>query len=358
MTAPPTVRVHAADAWWANTPSQDPRIPIRADARFVDALRRSGATLAVASRQESVLFLLSATDGACTASAIGVAAPMGLAAGGDAFAVGSALSIRVYRDLTADDASKATYFPVASHVTGAVSVHELGWDGDGGLWFVNTAFSALCRTDAASHFRIAWQPDFLVEHGPLDCCHLNGMAMDASGPRYATALAATGTREGWRARGPDDGVLIDVAQGVVLRDLSMPHSPTLHRDDVWLLESGRGRCLRYSPRDGRTEAVCEIPGIARGLDFVDTLAFVGMSKIRASSGAVADTLRHRFPEHPHCRIYAVDTATGETHGYAELPRISEISSIRALPKPYVRVLQPDNAQTAATYVYTPLSASP
>jgi len=351
MTAPPTVRVHATDPWWMDATPQEQRIPIRADARFVRALDTSGITLAIASRQDSVLFLLSASNGACTASATRIAAPMGLAVSADAFAIGSALSIRVYRDLTADDPSKATYFPVASHVTGAVSVHELGWDDDGHLWFVNTAFSALCRTDDASHFRIEWQPDFLTEHGPLDCCHLNGMALDTTGPRYATALAATGTREGWRACGPDSGILFDLERGIVLRDLSMPHSPISHRDAVWLLESGRGRCLRYSPVTGEADTICEIPGVARGLDFAGSFAFIGMSKIRATSGPVADVLRARFPEHPHCRVYAIDTADGETSGYAELPRISEISSIVAIQKPTVALLSPDNAQTAATFVY-------
>jgi uncharacterized protein (TIGR03032 family) len=352
MTAPPTVRVHAAEPWWTSLSTPTQQIPIRADARFIGALERSSITLAVASRQDSVLFLISACKGACTASVVRLAGPMGIAVRGDSLAIGTALSIRVYHDLTAADPTNATFLPVATHVTGAASIHEVAWDASSTLWFVNTAFSALCNTDGKSHFHIGWRPDFIAEDGPFDCCHLNGMALDAEGPRYATALAATGTREGWRAYGPDRGVLLDIDRGTVLTELSMPHSAVMHDDALWFLESGRGRLIRYRGGNTSSEIVCEVPGVLRGLDFTTTDAFIGLSKVRPTSGDVTDILQQRFPQYAHCRVFAFDLSQGELSGYAELPRITEISSVRVLRKPSVQFLQPDNAQTATTFVYT------
>ncbi len=372
MTTDPRVRIHASDHWWHEPSAAEPRrFPIHASADFVQSLERAGATLAVTSRQDSVLFLISISNGVCMASSVRVAAPMGICVNGDSLALGTAVSIRVHRDLTASDATQATYLPVATHVTGGVSVHDVGWDAASSLWFVNTAFSALCVVDGRSHFRIAWRPDFIAEDGPVDCCHLNGMAMTQSGPHYATALAATGTQEGWRTQGLDRGVLIDLQHGVVLEDLSLPHSPQWRRDALWFLESGRGRLLRFAPTAAATnhassehifskhasskpasaDIVGEIPGVLRGLDFAGDCAFIGLSKVRPTSGDAAEMLRQRFTDYSHCRIHAFDTLRGTSCGYAELPGISEISSLCVLPKPSVRWLQPDPMQSATTFVY-------
>jgi Domain of unknown function (DUF4915) len=382
MTTDHRVRIHASDHWWREPSAAEPRrFPIHANADFVQALERAGATLAVTSRQDSVLFLISISNGVCIASSIRVAAPMGISVNGDSLALGTAVSIRVHHDLTANDAAQATYIPVATHVTGGVSVHDVGWDAASSLWFVNTAFSALCVVDGRSHFRIAWRPDFITQDGPVDCCHLNGMAMTASGPQYATALAAAGTQEGWRAHGLDRGVLINLHHGIVLEDLSLPHSPQLRHDALWFLESGRGRLLRYAPtaaatnhassehalsehalsehalsnhpssKAGSTDIVGEIPGVLRGLGFAADCAFIGLSKVRPTSGDAAEMLRQRFPDYSHCRIHAFDTLRGASCGYAELPGISEISSLCVLPKPSVRWLQPDAMQSATTFVY-------
>ncbi|MGH8033069.1 MAG: DUF4915 domain-containing protein [Luteimonas sp.] len=326
-----------------------PSRPLRATRGFVDALR--GSTLAVASRQDSVLLLIGVVDDEIRATPVRMPSPMGLAIDGSAMAVGTAMAIRIFQDVTSDDPAQATFLPVAMHVTGAASVHEVGWDTRGELWFVNTQFSALCRTDGRSHFRMEWVPEFVPEPTLGDCCHLNGMALGPDGPRFATALAATGTREGWREFAPDGGVLICTQRGVVLSDLSMPHSPLLHDGALWLLESGHGRLLRVETGDARARAVTQIPGLLRGLDIQGTHAFIGLSQLRPGSSAITDVLARRLHPHDICRVYVADTCSGELLGHAEVPGVAEIASVRVIGRPAVRLLQPDNLQTARTFVY-------
>ena len=81
---------------------------------------------------------------------------------------------------------------------------------------------------------------------------LNGLAMMDDRPKYVSALGETDTRGGWRANKAKGGCLIDVPSGgIVVRGLSMPHSPRLHEGGLWLLESGTGRLLLMDAATGR-----------------------------------------------------------------------------------------------------------
>ena len=58
---------------------------------------------------------------------------------------------------------------------------------------------------------------------------------------HVTAVGRSDVADGWREHRAGGGLLIDVERNaVVLDDLSMPHSPRLYRDKLWLLDSGRG----------------------------------------------------------------------------------------------------------------------
>jgi uncharacterized protein (TIGR03032 family) len=77
---------------------------------------------------------------------------------------------------------------------------------------------------------------------------------------------------------------MDVSSGAVaLRGLSMPHSPRWHDGRLWVLASGTGRLLHVDVATGRGDALAELPGFARGLPIAGPYAFVGLSRIRASS---------------------------------------------------------------------------
>jgi uncharacterized protein (TIGR03032 family) len=110
-------------------------------------------------------------------------------------------------------------------------------------------------------------------------------------PRYVTAVSKSDTIDGWRDRRSDGGVVIDVQSGdIVIGGLSMPHSPRIYRDRLWLLNSGTDELGWVEPdaAEGKDKfhvlAFC--PGFVRGLAFHGNHAFVGLSKpaINASRG--------------------------------------------------------------------------
>jgi uncharacterized protein (TIGR03032 family) len=218
-----------------------------------------------------------------------------------------------------------------AHFTGPILGHDLAWCG-GRLWIVNTLFNCLCTLERGWSFVPRWQPSFIGEIANGDRCHLNGLAVDDRGPRFVTVLGETDVVAGWRERKRDGGCLIDVGSGEVLvRGLSMPHSPRLHAGTLWLLNSGHGRLERYDPAGRRTMPVAELPGYTRGLDLHGDLAFVGLSRIRETAvfgGLPLDERRDSL----RCGVAVVNRHTGEivatlffTNG------VEEIFDVRVLP---------------------------
>ncbi len=163
---------------------------------------------------------------------------MGLAAQGQRLAVGGKKTVwelrnmpAVARKLDPPGTHDACYLPRRIHITGAIDIHEMAYAADGELWLVNTRFGCLCTLDAAHSFTPRWRPLFVSAYAPEDRCHLNGMAMVDGRPKYVTALGATDTAGGWRA---------NKANEVLLRGLSMPHSPRWYNNQLYVLESGQG----------------------------------------------------------------------------------------------------------------------
>ena len=81
---------------------------------------------------------------------------------------------------------------------------------------------------------------------------------------FRHALGETDTPAGWRPGKAGGGCLIDVTNNeVVLRGLSMPHSPRLHGGELWLLNSGHGQLNRYNRHSRQLDTVAELPGYTR-----------------------------------------------------------------------------------------------
>ena len=70
---------------------------------------------------------------------------------------------------------------------------------------------------------------------------------------------------------------------VLLRGLSMAHSPRWYAGRLWVLESGTGGVGFVDPHTGRYVGLAELPGFTRGLDFCGPLAFIGLSQVRESA---------------------------------------------------------------------------
>jgi len=56
-------------------------------------------------------------------------------------------------------------------------MHDMGWNANGELIGVNTAFSCLCRIDGEYSFIPIWRPHFITDLQSEDRCHLNGMTL-------------------------------------------------------------------------------------------------------------------------------------------------------------------------------------
>src|SRR5947209_11273336 len=104
---------------------------------------------------------------------------------------------------------------------------------------------------------------------------------------------------------------MDVESGeVLLRGLSLPHSPRWHDDRLWLLESGRGTLAVADLEAGTWETVAELPGFTRGLTFAGPYAFVGLSQIRETVTFGGIPLTDRLEER-QSGVWVVDTRNGQ-----------------------------------------------
>jgi uncharacterized protein (TIGR03032 family) len=122
---------------------------------------------------------------------------------------------------------------------------------------VNTRFACLSQVSDDYSFIPKWKPPFVSDIVPEDRCHLNGLAMVEGRPRYVTCLGQTDTPGGWRENKACGGVVVDVQSGeVILRGLSMPHSPRWHNDRLWLLNSGAGELWAVDVKTGRHDRRC------------------------------------------------------------------------------------------------------
>jgi uncharacterized protein (TIGR03032 family) len=224
----------------------------------------------------------------------------------------------------------ALWLPRVAHFTGDLNVHDLAYGRDG-LWIVNTRFSCLSRLSEAFSFEPRWRPRFVSQTAPEDRCHLNGLAMVEGRPKYVTALGESDTPGGWRDNKASGGLVIDVdSNEIVLRGLSMPHSPRWHDGRLFVLNSGRGELCRVEPASGTHEVICTLPGYLRGLSFVGPFALVGLCQIRE---------RHIFGGLPvqqrsvslKCGVAVVDMRTGQSIGLFEFTSgVQEIYDVQFL----------------------------
>ena len=225
----------------------------------------------------------------------------------------------------------ACYLPRRIHVTGDIDIHELAWDDKNELWAVNTRFCCLCTFDADHSFSPRWRPPFVSALAPEDRCHLNGIAMVDGRPKYVTALGETDTPGGWRANKAKGGILMDIENNeILLRGLSMPHSPRWYQGKLWVLESGEGS-LAAVDLDRRTwQTVAQVPGFTRGIDFVGPLAFIGLSQVRESAVFSGIPLVQRLRERT-CGVWVVHIETGKTVGFLRFEAgVQEIFAVQVL----------------------------
>lgn len=308
-------------------------------ANFPEVLRQLNGSLVVSTYQAGKLVILRPDGHAINTHFRTFDRPMGMAASRERLALGTHVEIVEFRNMPAvasrlqsPPRHDAVYLARRAHVTGAIDIHEMAFDGKDELWFVNTLFSCLCTLDDRSSFVPRWRPRCVSHYAPEDRCHLNGLGMRDGVPRYVTALGESNTREGWRSNKRDGGVLFDIESGeVVVRGLSMPHSPRWYGDALWLLESGRGALVAIDTNTGAKTDVARVPGFARGLDFIGPIAFIGLSQLRESNAFTDIPITEENVE--RCSgVWAIHIETGKTVAFLKFTGgVQEIFAVQALP---------------------------
>lgn len=218
-----------------------------------------------------------------------------------------------------------------AHYTSEISVHELAW-GQEQLVVTNTRFSCLCSLDNNHSFVPQWRPAFVSELAPEDRCHLNGVALVGGQPKYATVLGQTDTSGGWRPKKATDGCVLEIPTGkLVATGLSMPHSPRVSQDHLWVLNSGMGQVTKVSLSSGQKESVVDLPGYPRGLALVGQFAFVGLSKVRETATFGNLPICEHFDD-LKCGVAIVDLQAGKQVGLLEFKSgVDEIFDVQVLP---------------------------
>jgi uncharacterized protein (TIGR03032 family) len=308
---------------------------------FGNWLGRMGCSLAFSSYQTGQLFLVGQLpSGQVSFHQQNYVRAMGLHATPQRLYVGSLFQVwRLENVLGAHERANEhfdkLYVPRNAQTTGDIDVHELGVDKSGRVIFVNTKFSCLATMSVTHGFKPLWKPPFISRLAAEDRCHLNGLAMHEGSPAYVTAVSRSDMINGWRDRRHEGGVLIDVRDDRIVTDqLSMPHSPRVTAEGIYLLDSGRGMLVRIDPKSGAKEDIAFCPGFLRGLSIHNgyAIATVSLPRDGAFSGlALQDELKKRDGE-PWCGVCIIDLRSGDLVDWIRLNgAIKELFDVTVIP---------------------------
>ena len=303
--------------------------------QFPQILEHLRASVLATTYQAGKLLVIGSKNRELDISFIDFEQPMGLAVSPSRIAIGTRRQIHfltpAHETQRGSQSHDGCFVPRWSFYTGSILGHDMGWGNDE-LWITNTLFSCLSTLHDDFSFVPQWRPPFISQLIDQDRCHLNGMAMELGHPRFVTALAGSNTPAGWREVKANSGIIIDVQSSeVVCRNLSMPHSPRIYQNRLWVLDSGNGSFGFVNLETGRFSAVEQMPGYTRGLSFCGQFAFVGLSKIRETAVFSGVPIAEKHNE-LRCGIGVVDLATCQTVATLQfLAGVNEIFSVEILP---------------------------
>lgn len=234
------------------------------------------------------------------------------------------------------DSYDAIFVPVTGHTTGDIDVHDIHVGADGRPVFVATRFNCLATVAERGSFAEVWRPPFIDRLAAEDRCHLNGFAMGDGSPAFATCVGRSNVAEGWREHRRDGGLVLDVATGeTVAQGLSMPHSPRLHKGDLYIMQSGTGEFGRIDTACGRFEPIAFLPGFGRGVTFMDNYAVIGVSRPRENStfeGLVLNERLEREGASPVCALAVINLQTGDVEHRLKIEGVvEELYDVACIP---------------------------
>ena len=126
--------------------------------------------------------------------------------------------------------------------------------------------------------------------------------------------------------------MIDVASNeTVCRGLTMPHSPRVAGDRLFVLHSGLGELITVDPASGRRETIAALPGYTRGLAIQGNLALIGLSKVRAGSSQDGVPIAARADQ-LKCGFAVVDFKSGGVVAQFEFTSgVDELFDVQLMP---------------------------
>jgi len=298
-------------------------------------------------------------DGSLNTHFVHMPKPMGMACSGNRFAIGTKHEIIEYKNVPAaaakvepQNSHDACYVPWLRHTTGDIDIHEMAYDKEDKLWFINTKFSCLCTRHDDYSFQPEWRPWFVSGYAPEDRCHVNGLSMVDGKPKYVSSLGVGDSHGAWRPEKAKGGTIMDIdSNDFVVQGLSMPHSPRWYQGKLWVLESGKGSLAYLDEKTGKLETVCELDGFTRGIDFIGDIAFIGLSQIRESNTFGGLPITERLTERI-CGVWIVNIKTGAILGFLKFEgAVQEIFSVQAIRGAvFPAVLDTSDTLVDTTYV--------
>ncbi len=228
------------------------------------------------------------------------------------------------------------YVPQVGYTTGDLDIHDVAVEASGRVVFVNTLFGCLATVSQTHSFVPLWKPPFISKLAAEDRCHLNGLALEHGKAKYVTAVSQSNVADGWRDRRHDGGCVIDIdSSEIIASGLSMPHSPRVYRDKLWLLNSGTGHFGFIDRANGQFEKVAFCPGYLRGLTFHGDYAIVGLSKSRENktfSGLELDNNLKSGDAEARCGLHVIDLKSGDVVHWIRVEGVvTELYDVVSLP---------------------------
>ena len=305
------------ETFYINTMNSSKNLEITGSSQLIDWLQSQDISLALTTYQSSRLFLLGVKpNGNLSGFERLFDRAMGLYATPERLYMSSRYQLWQFDNVLAagelDKGYDKLYVPRVAYTTGDLDIHDLVVDKHQNIIFVNTLYNCLATLSERHSFKPLWQPPFISKLVAEDRCHLNGLAMVDGEARYVTTVSQSDVIDGWRERRRDGGCVIDIKTNeIIVKGLSMPHSPRWYQGKLWLLNSGEGE-FGYI-ENGKFKPLTFCPGYMRGLAFAGDFAIVALSKAREKTftGLALDEKLAAKEVEARCGLMIIDLKTGE-----------------------------------------------
>lgn len=321
---------------------EKPRLSFSGSRGFPQWLASTGGSLAFTTYQANKLFLIGVNQQTGRLSMYERSFPrcMGLGVGARGLWMSSVHTLWYFQNFLdpqqTHEGFDAIYVPLKGHTTGDIDIHDVHVRSDGSPIFIATRFNCLAELSPTASFQPVWTPPWIDRIAAEDRCHLNGLAVRDDKPAYVSAVAKCNVAGGWREQRRTGGLILDMeTEEPVVTGLTMPHSPRLYRDKLWMIQSGTGEFGYVDLSEGAFKPMCFLQGFARGLAFFGDYAVIGVSRPRKDKTFEGLALSERLAEEgvgAKCYLAIVRLDTGDVEHTLEMEgAVQELYDVQLIP---------------------------